>query len=121
MLGSQSDFRSDVEVSAKSTLKELKIVQENVGFGSATFPLPIGSATFPLPTISLQDCRQGPSVHFAIPRTLYEQTLEVSTRVLLSSPVSHTPARAPGDNITIFQNDFSSGVSSDKGTLMGAS
>ena len=36
---SQSDVRSDIEARAKSTLKELKIAQENVGFGSATFPL----------------------------------------------------------------------------------
>ena len=37
---SQKNIKSDVEVSAKFVLAELKIAQENVEFGSATFPLP---------------------------------------------------------------------------------
>lgn len=59
---------SDVEVTAKSTVKELKIAQENVGFESATFPLP---------TMSLQNHLQGSSIHLGIAKTVYEQTLEV--------------------------------------------
>lgn len=68
---SQKNIRSGVEVSAKFVLAEVKIAQENVGSGSATFLFHNQKVV-----IGLQNLLQGTLICLYTPRAVYDQILE---------------------------------------------